>query len=1286
VCLLSSLAAGGSLLADGNETIGAPGLPLARGNVIFAAGIGLGMNQPGTIVIDIPDNVDVEQVLLYWGLRTLADDSTALLNGSITVNGPLIGTSPTFGSVSRPYVHRADITDLDLIGPGRNEVRVAGLRVTGENAMADGASIVVIGNDGGSASIQVLDGCDFAYWDLGGALRSTMRQKLMFEPAGFERQGQLILLVGDHTPPDPGDNQRPSTLEVAIEGGQSRVFHDPLTGRDGPSWDTLSIPLTIPAGSTRVDAQLFSETRTGSQLSPSSFFWLFAALRISDGGLGISGTVYSDLDGDGDRDGGEPGIAGVEVSSTCMDDGEMVKDMATTGADGSYTIGGVPLGADCTVSVVRSAALEGKEPTEECPPIENIRESVTGCDFGFATPPVVGDTVFLDSNGDGAQQAGETGLAGVEVSIVSPAVPGFEGFDETRTTDANGKYLFTIPGVPAGAMLVSTVSIDPDSGAARGKTLTTPNPQQTIPLGPGGMDLARDFGLSTSAGDARVGDTVFSDLDADGEEDPGEPGIAGVDVMIECPAGDDFPAFSQTMTTDAGGKYLFVVPDIPEEARITCEVSIDLESEGAEGKVLTTPSPQETAPLGPGASDLARDFGLAAPEGAVVGDTVFCDLDGNGRQEGAEPGIAGVEVQLAVPAGGGFPGSNQVMTTDVNGKYLFTIPGIPFGSTVVARVSIDVTAQVLSGKVLTTPNPQDTRPLGPGGEDRDRDFGLEPLAAQVGDTVFLDLNASGIQEVGEPGLAGVAVRIEAPATGAFGGFSQNAVTGADGKYLFAIEGIPHDTPVVATVTIDPATGSAAGRELTTPNPQETDPLGPGDEDLDRDFGLRPVDIDIKICLEEKTVLEGECVDVRVLLSSTEPVEAFVTAVKHDPAALDLDAIGFAGTATEANMADFTSFEIFSDGGTAAAVLDLEAPFLGNLIPAGDSMPIAVYRYCARPLPGTSVERVTPLRFVDGELGTPPRENVIVIGGLSLLPELCHGSVTTIPSEEPVGPCFLCGGPELGPDKSPTPVRGAPGEQVEVCFYYCSPEDNLPGHEQFDHLQGLSMAIRFDCRLECLEGTFRVPPDTITDAIGVDFVSFQCENDPNDGDGCELIFSLLVDSEPPFDGRTLPPTEIPLKLACVDFRIREEAPCGACLANEFTDGVNGRGQVPIKNLFAAENKSFSPRTIDCAVCVSAAPLFLRGDCNGDMKPNLADAAATVSYLFPLDGSGGRTFLPPCLDACDVNDDGRLDVSDPISLLNWLFRSGLPPPEPGPDEIGRDTTDDKLDCALTECPAA
>ena len=436
-----------------------------------------------------------------------------------------------------------------------------------------------------------------------------------------------------------------------------------------------------------------------------------------------------------------------------------------------------------------------------------------------------------------------------------------------------------------------------------------------------------------------------------------------------------------------------------------------------------------------------------------------------------------------------------------------------------------------------------------------------------------------------------------------------------------------------------------------------------------------------------------CGVASVLMDNSQPIEAYVVALGH-PAGLDLQSIAM-GSAGAANGADFQQADLFADGGTLGVVLDLDPPFEGNVIPPGGDQEIATYSYCcvARPGAGEPPE-VFDLIFVDDQLGQPTKRNTGVVGGESVFPAVENGTFTCPPIVVPTGgQAFACGGDTLGADGLPVGLEAQLGSEFELSFYYRSEEDNAPGGPQFDQVQGLSMAVCYPCELQCQEGSFDIS-GTIVEAVGADFVSHQCDNDPADRDGCELIIGILVDSLPPFDGNTLPPTDRFLSIGRLTFSVEDKPEiCGRCLQVTFCDGIDGRGNVPIKNLVSVENESRSPELLDCEVCVVGEAVFFRGDCNfsraGPFSVDISDPAALVAALF-LEGQ--QSFDPPCLDACDCNDDGRLDLADVNCILNYLFRFGQFPPPPGPglDEAGNptapgpDPTEDLLDCAGgTDC---
>jgi hypothetical protein len=83
------------------------------------------------------------------------------------------------------------------------------------------------------------------------------------------------------------------------------------------------------------------------------------------------------------------------------------------------------------------------------------------------------------------------------------------------------------------------------------------------------------------------------------------------------------------------------------------------------------------------------------------------------------------------------------------------------------------------------------------------------------------------------------------------------------------------------------------------------------------------------------------------------------------------------------------------------------------------------------------------------------------------------------------------------------------------------------------------------------------------------------------------------------------------------------------------------------------------------------LFRRGDGNADGESNLSDSSFILNYLFL------RGEVPTCTKSADVNDSGRVDILDPIHLVEFLFRSGPAPATPF-ESCGSDSTDDPLSC--------
>ncbi len=187
-------------------------------------------------------------------------------------------------------------------------------------------------------------------------------------------------------------------------------------------------------------------------------------------------------------------------------------------------------------------------------PYIHASPSKVGTNTIYAEPGVcpgeIGDRVWHDQDGDTVQDAGEPGIGGVQVKLYQDNGDGY--FDSTtdtllgtRTTSAAGAYLFS--DLAPNDYFVDVV----DATVPAGYRITTYNdPTSVINLDEGESHLTADFGYGLGA---PIGDFVWEDLNHDGIQDAGEPGVEGVTVRLLNGSG----ALLVTTTTDAIGAYLF---------------------------------------------------------------------------------------------------------------------------------------------------------------------------------------------------------------------------------------------------------------------------------------------------------------------------------------------------------------------------------------------------------------------------------------------------------------------------------------------------------------------------------------------------------------------------------------------------------------------------------------------------------------------------------------------------------------------------------------------------------
>ncbi|MEO1367353.1 MAG: SdrD B-like domain-containing protein, partial [Acidobacteriota bacterium] len=159
--------------------------------------------------------------------------------------------------------------------------------------------------------------------------------------------------------------------------------------------------------------------------------------------------------------------------------------------------------------------------------------------------------VWLD-DGDGVQDGGEPGVASVTVNLYDTA----DTPVDSTATDPNGDYAFS-PGpgeyylefVPPTDMAFAPRDRDNDDGndsdADLGFGTTSP-----FTLAAGELDASRDAGLEPVG----IGNRVWDDRNADGRQQPGEPGQPGIQVRLLDIEGSELAR----VTTDDAGRYRFL--------------------------------------------------------------------------------------------------------------------------------------------------------------------------------------------------------------------------------------------------------------------------------------------------------------------------------------------------------------------------------------------------------------------------------------------------------------------------------------------------------------------------------------------------------------------------------------------------------------------------------------------------------------------------------------------------------------------------------------------------------
>jgi hypothetical protein len=446
----------------------------------------------------------------------------------------------------------------------------------------------------------------------------------------------------------------------------------------------------------------------------------------------VGDRVWFDTNGNGTQDAGEPGVSGVTV--TLYNNAGVVVGTTITDAGGNYLFTNVTPGSGYTVGFTPPSGTAFTTSTGAVSQVANsdantttgrtggfnvaAGEQVTYVDAGLVsmatTLASLGDRVWYDNNRDGDQDAGEPGVSGVTVNLYFDAnADGFINGAEattplrTTTTDAFGNYIFNglTPGnyqvgfvAPTGLTITTRDATggtapadgtDSDADQATGRTTLYGLPA-------GAKNLSVDCGMYSTQPAANVGalgNFVWNDLNGNGVQDAGEPGVGGITVILYNNAGTPV----DTVTTDATGGYLFTnltpgsytvgFSNLPAGFSFTGQ---DLGGNDAtDSDVNPATGRTAAATVTAGATNTTVDAGIrqGVPSGlGSLGNRVWYDLNNNGLQDAGELGVAGVTVTLLDAGadgivGNGDDGASRTTLTNALGEYLFG--GLPAGNYVV---------------------------------------------------------------------------------------------------------------------------------------------------------------------------------------------------------------------------------------------------------------------------------------------------------------------------------------------------------------------------------------------------------------------------------------------------------------------------------------------------------------------------------------------------------------------------------------------------------------------------
>ncbi|SDH05626.1 SdrD B-like domain-containing protein [Psychroflexus sediminis] len=457
----------------------------------------------------------------------------------------------------------------------------------------------------------------------------------------------------------------------------------------------------------------------------------------------LSGHLYSDTNGNGTQDAGEPNLPNIDVQITDTF-GEVT--LLETDANGDWSIV-IPSGTT-TSDILQSdpdfpvgaVQTEGTDPTITFVPADT---SVVSDNDGFFSiePSLVGvlqGHLYFDSNGNGVQDVGEPDMPNVDVEIIDVF-----GDVTLLETDVNGDWSIE---VPAGNTFSNIDQQDPDFPTGATQTEGT-DPSLTFVVADETTlsDLDGFFIPDANLSGTLVGHLYF-DTNANGNQEIGEPDLANVDIEIIDVFGD-----VSIIESDVNGDWSIEVP-----AGNTFS-NIDQQDPDFPAGAIQTEGTDPTLTFVPQDDTVLSDndgFFLTDPNllGTLSGH-LYLDANGNGIQNSGELDLSDIEVLIT-----DVFGNTSTVVTNANGNWSVEVPA---GNTVSDINQQD--ANFPQGAVQTDGTDPTTTFVNVGNTTFSEDDGFfVPTPDTTGNLLghlYFDDNGNGTQDSGEPDMPNVDVEI-----------------------------------------------------------------------------------------------------------------------------------------------------------------------------------------------------------------------------------------------------------------------------------------------------------------------------------------------------------------------------------------------------------------------------------------------------------------------------------------------------------------------------------------------